>query len=146
MEISTNLPFQVILQVDLRWLLILISDLLTTWTWRFPYYIYKPSLVPIGLQTFQMRPLSHFQPIIQLDLRWPLTLMWPLTSSTNEGSCVASIYVPTLVDIHQSMWKIEPNVNLSSQQQTRRQQRWTKWSLSCVFPAMAGDTHTQNPV
>ena len=62
--------------------------------WRFTY-INKPSLVQIGLQlfkwgyfhifslgtsTFQMRPFSHFQPILQLDLRWPLTLIydhWP---------------------------------------------------------------------
>ena len=48
--------------------------------WRFPYHINKPSLVQIGLGTFQMRPFSHFQPILQLDLRWPLMLVndiWP---------------------------------------------------------------------
>ena len=31
------------------------------------------SLVPDF--NFQMRPISHFQPILQLDLRWPLTLV-----------------------------------------------------------------------
>ena len=47
---------------------------------RVLYCIDKPSLVPIRLPTFQMRPLLHFQPILQLDLRWPLTLiceLWP---------------------------------------------------------------------
>ena len=52
---------------------------------RVPYCINKPSLVPIRLPTFQMRPLSHFQPILQLDLRWPLT------SLINAGSHVASM-------------------------------------------------------
>ena len=46
---------------------------------RVSYCINKPSLVPIELNR-----------ILQLDLRWPLTLMWPLTS-TNEGSHVASM-------------------------------------------------------
>ena len=31
--------------------------------WRFPYYINKPSLIPIRLQLFKLvRPFSHFQP------------------------------------------------------------------------------------
>ena len=46
--------------------------------WRFPYYINKLSLVPTGFPTFQMRPLSHFQPILQVDLRWLLTLVYDL--------------------------------------------------------------------
>ena len=33
---------------------------------------------------------------------------WPLTSSTNKGFRVTST---TLVKIHQSVWKLEPNVN-----------------------------------
>ena len=53
----------------------------------------------------------------------------------NKWGFPCYIYDPTLVEIHQSMWKVEPNVNLFSQQQ----QQWTKWSL-CVFPAKAGDT------
>ena len=124
--------------------------------WQFPYYINKPSLVPIRLQlfkwghfhifslsynltsddlwpwymtfdhmniwqspyhrpyqytkfgsnqtsTFQMKLLSHFQPF-QMRLTftfsaylatWPQMIfdldMWPLTSSTDEGSHVASM-------------------------------------------------------
>ena len=46
--------------------------------WRFLYYINKLSLVPIGLPTFQMRWILHFEPILQLDLRWPLTLICDL--------------------------------------------------------------------
>ena len=83
-----------------------------------------------------MRPFSHFQPILQLDLRRPLTLI-------NKWGFPCCIYDPILVEIHQSMWKLEPNVNLFSQQTTttdnRQQLQWTKWSL-CVFPTKAGDT------
>ena len=50
--------------------------------------------------------------------------MWPLTFDKWEFLCW--IYDPTLVEIHQSMWKVEPNVNLFSQQQTTT---GTKWSL-----------------
>ena len=44
--------------------------------------------------------------------------MWP--SSINKWGFPCCIYAPTLVEIHQSMWKLEPNVNLFSQQQTTR--------------------------
>ena len=59
--------------------------------WKFPYCIIKPSLVPIGLHFFQMRPLSHFQSILQLGLMTFDLDMWHLTSSTNEGSHGASM-------------------------------------------------------
>ena len=42
--------------------------------WRFPCYINGSSRT----STFQMRPFSYFQPILQLDLRWPLTLVYKL--------------------------------------------------------------------
>ena len=58
--------------------------------WRFPYYIDKPSLVPIRLPTFQMRPLSHFLTTWLHQMNFDLD-MWPLTSLTNEASHVASI-------------------------------------------------------
>ena len=42
--------------------------------------------------TFQMRPFSHFQPILQLDLTWPLNFgIWPLTPWTYEGSHILSM-------------------------------------------------------
>ena len=71
-----------------------------------------------------MRPFSHFQLILQLDLRWPLTLiygLWPwymTLALINKWGFPCCIYDPTLVEIHPSMWKIEPNVNLFSQQTT----------------------------
>ena len=116
-QMRLSLHFQPILQLDLRWPLTLVYDL---WphehVWRFPYYINKPSLVPIWLQLFKMRPLSHFQPILQLDLKWPLTVIcdfWP-----HQQMRVPMLHLwPNFVEIHQSMWKIEPNVNLFSQQQ-----------------------------
>ena len=132
MPISPNLHLQVILQVDLRWPLTLICDLLTAWTYEgshiisinqiwfksdfnfsseatftfsaylttwtsddlWPWYMsFDLDMWPLTALTcevskfgsnwtlsFQMRPLSHFQPILQLDLRWPLTLicgLWP---------------------------------------------------------------------
>ena len=64
-----------------------------------------------------MRPLSHFQPILQLDLWQPLTLICDL-DLINKWRFPCCIYDPTLVEIHQSIWKVEPNVNLFSQQQT----------------------------
>ena len=51
-----------------------------------------------------MRPLLYFQPILQLDLRWPLTLICDLWLH-QQMSVPMLIYDPTLVEIHQSMWK-----------------------------------------
>ena len=39
---------------------------------------YKPNLVKIGLLTFQMKQFLHFQPVLQLNLRWPLTLEYDI--------------------------------------------------------------------
>ena len=108
--------------------------------WRFTYYINKPSLVQIGLSTFQMRPFSHFQPILYLtsDELWP----WYMTSDLiNKWGFPCCIYDPTLVEIHQSMWKTEPNVSpfFTTDNNRQQQQQWTKWSI-CVFPAKTGNT------
>ena len=193
MQGSPNLHFQDILQVDLRWPLTLICDLLTAWTyegshiisinkvwfksdfqlfkwghfhifclsynlqqmtfdlgmWSLTAWTYegfhiisnKPSLVPIRLQLFKWGHFLHFQPILQLDLRWPLTLicdLWP----HQQMRFPCCIYDPTLVELHQSMWKLEPNVNLFSQhQQTTTTSTNNRWqSDQCVFPAKAEDT------
>ena len=48
-------------------------------------YINKQSLVQIGLQIFKWGHFHIFQPILQVDLRWPLTA-W-----TYEGSHIISI-------------------------------------------------------
>ena len=112
--------------------------------WRLPHYINKPSLVPNRLQLFKW---DHFHILAYLTT-WPqMTFdldMWTF-DLINKWGFPCCIYDPPLVEIHLSMWKVEPNVNLFSQQTTtstdniNRQQQWTKWSL-CVFPAKAGDT------
>ena len=93
--------------------------------WRFPCYINKLRLVQIGL-TFQMRPFSHFQPILQLDLRWPLTLIYEIWPHQQMRVPMSHLW-PTLVEIHQSMWKIEPNVNPFTTDNGQQQE--TKWFL-----------------
>ena len=67
--------------------------------------------------TFQIRSLSHFQPIYNLtsDDLWPWYVTFDLI---NKWGFLCCIYDPTLVEIHQTMWKVESNVNLFSQQQT----------------------------
>ena len=185
MQISPHLHFQVILQVDLRWPLTLLCDLwphermkvsikiglqlfkwghfhifslsfnltsddLWPWymtfdcmnIWRFTYYINNPSLVQIGLQLFKWGHFHIFSLFFNLtsnDL-WPWYVTFDLKNKCGFPCCT---YDPTLVEIHRSMWKIEPNVNpFHNRQQTtkdsNRQQEWTKWSL-WVFPAKAGD-------
>ena len=170
---SPYLHFQVILQVDLKWPLTLICDLLTTRTyegsihlyyinkpnlvqigpqlfkwghfrifslsynltsdelwswymtfdqmniWRFPYYINtgKPSLVPILLQLFKWGHFHIFNQSYNLasDDFWPWYVTFDLINKWGFPCCICD---PTLVEIHQSMWKIEPLVNLFSQQTT----------------------------
>ena len=87
--------------------------------WRFPYYINKPSLVQIGLQLFKW---DHFHIFslpynLTLDDLWPRYMTFDLINKLRFSCC---IYDPTLVEIHQPMWKLEPNVNLFSQQQTTK--------------------------
>ena len=94
----------------------------------------------LGTSTFQMRPFSHFQPILQLDLRWPLTLIydhWPHQQMT----------VPMLHLWPDSGWNPSEHVEdrakcqpfFSQQTTDNNRQKGTKWSV-CVFPAKAGDT------
>ena len=110
---------------------------------RFTYHINKPSLVQIELQLFKW---GHFH-ISSLSYNLTSNDFWPWYMTfdlINKWGLPCCIYDPTLVEIHQSMWKTEPNINPFSQQTTtdninRQQQQGTKWSL-CVFPAKAGDT------
>ena len=88
-----------------------------------------------------MRPFSHFRPILQLDLRWPLTLIYDLWPHQQMRVPMLHLWL-NFVEIHQSMWKIEPNVNPFFTTDYNRQQ-CTKWSL-CVFPANTGDTKMTN--
>ena len=128
--------FQPILQLDLRWPLTLVYDLwphehIKVPIW-FPYHINKPSLVPIWLQLFKWGHFHIFSLsyILTSDDLWPWYVIFHLI---NKWGFPCYIYDPTLVEIHYSLWKLEPNVNLFSQQTTdNKQQQRTKWSL-CVL-------------
>ena len=85
--------------------------------WKLPYDITKPSLVPIELQLFKWRHFHIFSLFYNLpsgDL-WHWCVTFDLNNKWGFPCC---IYDPTLVEIHQSMWKVEPNVSLFSQQTT----------------------------
>ena len=71
---------QPILQLDLRWPLTLVNDLQLHEGMKVPILYQQTKFGSNWTSTFQMRPFSHFQPILQLDLGWPLTLicdLWP---------------------------------------------------------------------
>ena len=108
--------FQPISQLDLGWPLTLVHDLCMN-IWRFTYYIDKPSLVQIRLQLFKWGHFHIFSLSYNLtsDDLWPWYMTFDLINKWGFPCC---IYDPTLVEIHQSMWKIEPNVNPFSQQTT----------------------------
>ena len=112
--------------------------------WRFTYHINKPSLVQIGLQLFKW---SHFH-IFSLSYNLTSDGLWPWYMTfdlINKWEFPCCIYDPTLVEIHQSMWKIEPNVNpFFTTDNNNNRQQGTKWFLS-VFPAKASDTKITNP-
>ena len=93
---------------DDLWPWYMIFDLMNIW--RFPYYINKPSLVQIGLQLFKWGHIHIFSLSYNLtsDDLWPWHMTFDLINKWGFPCC---IYDPTLVEIHQSMWKIEINVN-----------------------------------
>ena len=86
--------FQPFFQLDLQWPLTSVCDLDLINIWRFPFYIHKPSLVPIGLQLFKGDPKNKFL-IFNLSSNLTSDDLWPqyvtLTSSTSEGSHFTSI-------------------------------------------------------
>ena len=78
--------------------------------WRFTYHINKLSLVQIGLQLFKWGRFHIFSLSYNLtsDDLWP----WYMTFDfINKWEFPCCIYDPTLVEIHQSMCKTDPNVN-----------------------------------
>ena len=96
----------------------------------FPYCTIKPSLVPIGLQLFKWGHFHIFS--LSYNLTYGDRLTWYLTFDLiNKWRFPCCIYDPTLVEIHQSMWTTEPNVNLFSQQTATdiRQQHQHCWCL-----------------
>ena len=85
--------------------------------WGFPYHINKPSLIPIGLQLFNWGHFHIFSLSYNLtsDDLWPWYVTFDLINKWGFPCC---IYDPTLVEIHQSMWKLKRNVNPFSRQTT----------------------------
>ena len=182
MQISQNLHFQVILQVDLRWPLTLICDFLTAWTyegshiisinqvwfkldfnfsnetiftfsaylttwpqmtfdlgiWFLTTWTYEGSHIiqinHVWFQSdFQLFKRGHFHIFsisysLSSDDLWP----WYVTFDfINKWGFPCCIYDPTLVEIHQSMWKIKPNGNLLPKQQTATRDTVIPMCLSC---------------
>ena len=100
--------------------------LMDLWPWYMTFYhmniqrviycINKLHLVPIGLQLFKW---GHFH-IFSLSYNLTSDDLWPwyvTVDLINKWGFPCCIYDLALVEIHQSMWKVEPNVNLFSQQQ-----------------------------
>ena len=89
---------------------------------RVPYCINKPSLVTIELQLFKWGHFHIFSFSFNLssDDLWPWYVTFDLINKWRFPCC---IYGPTLVEIHWSMWKVEPNVNLFCFHNNNRQQQ-----------------------
>ena len=107
---------------------------------QFPCYIHKPSLFQIGLQLFNWGQFCIFSLSYNLtsyDL-WPWYVNFDLIKKWGFPCCT---YDSNSVEIHQSMQKLQANVNPFFTTENNNRQQWTKWSL-CVFPAKAGDTKT----
>ena len=131
-----------ILELDLWWLtLALVYDFDCMNIQKIPYFINKPSLILIRFQLFKWGYFHIFSLSYNLtwDDHWPWYVTFDLINKWGFPCC---IYDPTLVEIHQSIWKIEPNVNLFSQQQ--QQTTTGDKVIPVVFPAKAGDTKTRN--
>ena len=120
------------------------SAYLTTWppmtfdlvTWPLSAWTYEGShIIPINQVWFTMDfnfsskskfTFSTLSYNLTSDDLWPWYMTLDLISKWGFPCC---IYEPTLVEIHQSMWKIEPNVNPFSQQTTTGD----KVILMCLF-------------
>ena len=89
----------------------------TTWTYEGSHII---AINQVWFQSdFQLFQWGHFHISAYLTT-WPqMTFDFDVTSGLiNKWGFPCCIYDLTLVEIHQSMCKVEPNVNLFSQQQT----------------------------
>ena len=102
--------------------------------WKFPYYINKPSLVPIQLQLFKWGQCPIFSLSYNLisDDLWPWHVTFDLI---NKWGFPCYICDPTLVEIIRACGSYSQMLTCFH----NRQQQCTKWPL-CVFPARAGNT------
>ena len=128
MQISPNLHFQGYLT---SWPQITFDlDLwpLTAWTYE-GFHIISINQVWF----FQLFKWGHFH-LFSLSYNLTSGDLWPWYMTfdlINKWGFPCCIYDPGLVEIHQSMWTIEPNVDPFHNRQ-QQQQRETKWSL-CVL-------------
>ena len=96
---------------------------------RVPYCINILSLVPILLQLFKWVHFYIFN--LSCNLTSDDLWLWYVTfDRIKKWGFPCCIYDPTLVEIHQSMWKVEPNTNLFSQQKTTTS--WDKVNVMCL--------------
>ena len=100
---------------------------LTTW----PLMIFDLVIWPLTAWTYKGSHIVSINQVwLQLDFNfsneatftfssylttWPWYVTFDLINKCRFPCC---IYDPTLVEIHQSMWEVEPNVNLFSQKTT----------------------------
>ena len=98
-------------------------------------------MVQIGLQLFKWGHFHIFNLSYNLtsDDLWPWYMTFDLVNKWGFPCCT---YDPTLVEIHQSMWKIETNVNPFSRQHqpSTDNNGQNDPYVSCLLPAKAGDT------
>ena len=83
--------------------------------WRFPYYITTKKFGSDQTSTFGHCHIFSLSYNLTSDDLWPWYVTFDLITKWGIPCC---IYDQTLVEIHQSIWKLESNVNLFSQQQT----------------------------
>ena len=127
--------------------------------WRLPYHINSNTTYSSSLPVLMSNSAPLIDPNVKFwnqfgnlvqkfynltsDDLWPWYMTFDLIYKWRFPCCT---YVPTLVEVHQSMWKIEPNVNpfFHDRQQTTTTDN--KWGQSdpyvSLIPAKAGDTKT----
>ena len=116
---------------------------LTTWTYE-GFHINKPSLALIRLQLFKW---GHFH-IFSLSYNLTSDDLWPWYKTfdhINKWGFPCCMYDPTLVEIHQSMWKLEPNVNPFSKQTTTTTDKMLNITDSTFFNSSVDTVNTSNP-
>ena len=95
-----------------------------------------------------MRPVSHFQPTLQHDLRWCLILEYVMSFDLiNKWEFPRCIYDSILVESHQK--HVEVKCQMLTCFHNRQHQQTTtgdKVIPICVFPAKAGDTKNMSSI
>ena len=159
MLMSQILHFQAILQIDLTWPLTFICDLWPHEHVKVPILHQFTKFGSNWTSTFQTRWILHFEPILQLNLWWTLTLvydLWPRehmkgpilyqtkfgsqqTSDFSNEAIFSLSYILTLNDLwpwymtfdHMNIWRIPYCINKPSSVPIGVQ--LFKWGHSYIF-------------